>query len=162
MEMTPEEHGLEVLDLRSDPAFADREIHNRDIGVQMLGLQRLSQALLERPDTILQELVKAAVDLCGADSAGISIEKPDGNDQEFYHWIATAGTYANFMDAILPRQSCTLRFFNDLQTRGERLRPPKSCKTAHFVDWIVDQESHRQIMENNMPTRRNPWWMLKH
>ncbi len=29
---------------------------------------------------------------------------------------------------------------NDLETRGERLRPPKSGKTAHFVDWIVDQE----------------------
>jgi hypothetical protein len=32
-----------------------------------------------------------------------------------------------------------LRFFNDLQTRGERLRPLKSYKTVHFVDWIVDR-----------------------
>jgi len=31
--------------------------------------------------------------------------------------------------------------FNDLQTRGERLRPPKSWKTALFVDRIVDQVS---------------------
>jgi len=69
----------------------------------MAGLQRLSRALLERPDTILQELVNAAVDLCGADSAGISIEKEDGSDQEFYHWIATAGAYSNFLNAILPR-----------------------------------------------------------
>src|ERR1700733_7434490 len=30
--------------------------------------------------------------------------------------------------------------FHRLQTRGERLRPPKSCKDVHFVDWIVDQE----------------------
>jgi hypothetical protein len=104
MELNPEEHGLEVLDLSSDSAFSRRQIHNRDIGVQMVGLQRLSHALLERPGTILQELVNAAVDLCGADSAGISIEKEDGNDQQFYHWIATAGAYSNFMDAILPRQ----------------------------------------------------------
>ena len=34
-----------------------------------------------------------------------------------------------------------LRFFNDLQTRGERLRPPKSYKTSLFVDRIVDQVS---------------------
>ena len=102
--MNPEEHGLEVLDLTSDSAFSRRQIHNRDIGVQMVGLQRLSHALLERPGTILQELVNAAVDLCGADSAGISIEKEGGNDQQFYHWIATAGAYSNFMDAILPRQ----------------------------------------------------------
>jgi hypothetical protein len=69
----------------------------------MAGLQRLSRALLEEPDTVLQELVKAAVDLCGADSAGISIEADGGSDEQFYHWIATAGEYSGFMDAMLPR-----------------------------------------------------------
>jgi hypothetical protein len=59
--------------------------------------------LLDVPETILQELVNAAVDLCGADSAGISIEKKDGSDQQFYHWIATAGVYSGFVNAILPR-----------------------------------------------------------
>jgi hypothetical protein len=98
-----EETGLEVFDLRSDSAFAARNLHTRDIGVQLAGLQRLSRALLENPDTILQELVSAAVDLCGADSAGISIEKEDGSNKEFYHWIATAGAYSGFLNAILPR-----------------------------------------------------------
>jgi signal transduction histidine kinase len=101
--ITAKETGLEVLDLRTDAAFARRHLHTRDIGTQMAGLQRLTRALLERPDTILQELVGAAVDLCGADSAGISIEKEDGSDQEFYHWIATAGEYSGFLNAILPR-----------------------------------------------------------
>ena len=32
-----------------------------------------------------------------------------------------------------------MRFFNDLQTRGERLKPPKSYKTSLFVDRIVDR-----------------------
>jgi hypothetical protein len=103
MEITAEECGLEVLDLRSDGAFATRSLHARDIETQMTGLRRLSRALLESPDTILQELVNAAVSLCGADSAGISIEREDGNDQEFYHWIATAGDYSGFLNAILPR-----------------------------------------------------------
>jgi hypothetical protein len=103
MDITAEATGLEVLDLRVDADFASRNLHARDIGTQMAGLQRLSRALLESPETILQELVNAAVDLCGADSAGISIEKEDGSDQEFYHWVATAGAYSNFLDAILPR-----------------------------------------------------------
>jgi hypothetical protein len=104
METTIEDTGLEVLDLRMDAAFAARDFHVRDIGTQMAGLQRLSRALLESPDTILQELVNTAVDLCGADSAGISIEKEDGTEQEFYHWIATAGVYSGFLNAILPQQ----------------------------------------------------------
>ncbi|WP_058189869.1 GAF domain-containing protein [Terracidiphilus gabretensis] len=99
-----EETGLEVVDLRIDSAFAARNLHTRDIGMQMTGLQRLSRAMVENPDTILQELVKTAVDLCGADSAGISIETDNGNDQEFYHWIATAGAYSGFLNAILPRE----------------------------------------------------------
>ena len=103
MNITVEETGLQVLDLRTDTAFATRNLHQRDVGTQMAALQRLSHALLERPDTILQELVNAAVDLCEADSAGISIEKEDGSDQEFYRWIATAGDYSGFLNAILPR-----------------------------------------------------------
>jgi hypothetical protein len=98
-----EETGLEVFDLRTDAIFAARRLHDRNIGLQMAGLQRLSRAMLERPELILQELVNAAVDLCGADSAGISIEIENGSDEKFYHWVATAGVYSGFLDAILPR-----------------------------------------------------------
>lgn len=104
MEITVEETGLEVLDLRTDKAFASRHLNVRDIEAQMAGLQRLSKALVDHPETILQELVSSAVDLCGADSAGISIQKEDGSDQAYWHWIATAGAYSGFLDAILPRE----------------------------------------------------------
>jgi GAF domain-containing protein len=95
--------GLEVIDILSDPQFALRELHVRDVSVQMAGLQRLARAFVENPETILQELVNAAVALCGADSAGISIEREDGTDKDFYHWVATAGAYSGFLNAILPR-----------------------------------------------------------
>jgi hypothetical protein len=98
-----ENTGLEVVTLSEDVAFSTRHFHVRDIPTQMAGLQRLSRALLEQPETILQELVNTAVDLCGADSAGISIERENGTDAEFYHWVATAGVYSGFLNAILPR-----------------------------------------------------------
>ena len=128
MQITVEDTGLEVLDLRTDTAFATRNLHARDVEIQMAGLQRLSRALLEKPDTILHELVSAAVDLCGADSAGISIEKEDGNDQEFYHWIATAGDYSEFLGAILPRNpsACGLCL--------ERGNPQHFTVTKKFFD----------------------------
>jgi hypothetical protein len=71
--------------------------------MQMEGLRRLTHAFVESPDTILQELVNAAVDLCGADSAGISMEREDKSDEHFYHWVATAGEYSRFLNATLPR-----------------------------------------------------------
>ena len=96
-------NGLEVVDIGTDAAFASRKAHDRDIVAQMQGMQRLAHAFVESPETILQELVNAAVLLCGADSAGISLEKDGRTDEDFYHWVATAGAYSGFLDASLPR-----------------------------------------------------------
>ncbi len=95
--------GLEVVDIGTDQAFASRRVHGRDVVTQMEGMRRIATAFVERPETILQELVNAAVEICGADSAGISIEREGATDRDFYHWVATAGQYSGFLDAILPR-----------------------------------------------------------
>ncbi len=99
--------GIEVIDLQSDVEFLNRSLHVRDMTVQLEGLQRLARAFVERPQTVLQELVDAAVSLCGADSAGISVERPgkspDSSDDNCFHWIATSGDYAGFLNAMLPR-----------------------------------------------------------
>jgi hypothetical protein len=100
---TVEDTGLEVIDLYDDPAFAARRLHSRDALAQVAGMRRLAHAFVEKPDTILQELVAAAIDLCGADSAAISVVKADGTDAEFYQWVASAGTYSGFLNAMLPR-----------------------------------------------------------
>lgn len=95
--------GLEVIDIHSDAAFAARRLHVRDVTLQMEGMRRIARAFVDNPDTILQELVNAAVELCDAESAGISIEKEDGTEKDFYHWVATAGRYSHFLNATLPR-----------------------------------------------------------
>lgn len=95
--------GLEITDIASDIDFARRELHCHDAIVHIEGINRLARVFAGRPESILQELVGAAVDLCGADSAGISIQHPDGPDDDFYHWAATAGQYSGFLDSHLPR-----------------------------------------------------------
>lgn len=99
----PVDTGLEVFDLQSDLSFAERRLHVRDVAMQIEGMHRLARAFVTNPDTILQELVNAAVDLCGADSAGISIEQKEKSDENFWHWVATAGSYSGFLNATLPR-----------------------------------------------------------
>jgi transcriptional regulator with GAF, ATPase, and Fis domain len=96
--------GLEVIDIQTSTAFAARHVHVRDNALHLEGMRRIARAFVENPDTMLQELVNAAVELCDADSAGISIEREDKTDSEFYHWVATAGRYSQFLDAILPRE----------------------------------------------------------
>jgi hypothetical protein len=124
----PVDTGLEVLDLASNPAFAKRRLHTRDVALQIEGMQRLARAFVDQPGTILQELVNAAVDLCGADSAGISIEQENKTDDNYYHWAATAGQYASFLNATLPRHpsACGICL--------ERGRPQLFSVTQRFFD----------------------------
>lgn len=98
-----EDTGLEVLDLDTHSEFISRGLHPHKRMIHMEALSRLTQSFLQSPDTILQELVNTAVDLCGADSAGISVETDDKTDTSFYHWVAIAGRYNAFLNAILPR-----------------------------------------------------------
>jgi hypothetical protein len=100
-----EDCGLEVLDLRSCPEFEARKLHLRDAARQMQGMQRIAHAFVESPETVLQELVNAAVELCDADSAGISLEidQERRSDTDYFQWVATAGEYQRFLNATLPR-----------------------------------------------------------
>jgi hypothetical protein len=66
--------GLEVLDLYSDSRFRNRLPRFRNPAKQLEGMRRLARAFVENPGTILQELVNTAVDLCEAESAGISLQ----------------------------------------------------------------------------------------
>ena len=126
--LTAADTGLEVIDLFEDASFASRQLHVRDVAIQMEGMSRLARAFVEKPETILQELVNAAVELCGADSSGISIEREDKNDAEFYEWVATAGEYAGFLNATLPRNpsACGMCL--------ERGRPQLFRVTQRFFD----------------------------
>jgi hypothetical protein len=120
--------GLEVLDLQTDASFVERQLHVRDIAMQIEGMHRLARAFVDSPDTILQELVNAAVDLCGADSAGISIEQEEKTDENYYKWVATAGLYADFLHATLPRTPSACG------TCLERGRPQLFRVTQRFFD----------------------------
>ena len=67
-------------------------------------LMGLAQTLAEAPDTILQRLAETALQLCGADTAGISLlEKKDG--AEVFRWEALAGVFSDRLNATMPRNA---------------------------------------------------------
>jgi signal transduction histidine kinase len=49
---------------------------------------------------VLQELVNTAVEFCGADSAGISLEEPEDGT---FRWIVVAGSFAQYLGGRTPR-----------------------------------------------------------
>jgi hypothetical protein len=99
--------GLEVHDVEGNAEFAQRNLHHHDLRKQTAGFERLAKALKDRPNSILQELVETAADVCGADSAGISLTQSEcdaqGEAYPFLMWVATAGKYGRFLDGKFPR-----------------------------------------------------------
>ena len=95
--------GVEITSLAADQEFQARPPHPRDAARQLESMQMLAQALVDAPDTVLRELVNAAIHLCGAESAGISVVRTDGTADDYYEWVAAAGTYQGFLDAHLPQ-----------------------------------------------------------
>jgi len=126
--MTSADTGLDVHDIQDNAAFAGRPVRSRDVVDEMKGMQRIAHAFVNAPESVLQELVNVAVELCGADSAGISLERDDRTDEQFYHWVATAGDYNGFLNAVLPRYPSACGVCLD---RG---RPQHFCVGQRFFD----------------------------
>jgi len=151
--------GLEVVDIQLDPAFARRRIHQRDFVSDIAGMNRLARVFLQSPGTILQELATAAVELCGADSAGISIELPESSDEQFYHWVATAGQYSGFIDAKLPR------FPSACGVTLERGRPQVFRVSQRFFDMMGIQAptvTDGLLLPWNADETRGTIWIMAH
>jgi PAS domain S-box-containing protein len=96
----PSETGMYLCDLLADGAFRLRPKQRRDPTRSASAFRQLTQLLVKDEDSVLQELVAAAVEFCGADSAGISLEEPDKGT---FRWVAIAGSFAQYLDGRTPR-----------------------------------------------------------
>src|SRR5262245_58921766 len=72
--------------------LAHRPVRSPNYAVENRALTGLVEALADSPQTILQRLVETALDVCRADSSGISILEPGGASGVF-RWHAVAGQF---------------------------------------------------------------------
>jgi len=66
-------------------------------------LAKLGRAVVESPETILQTLTDVAVDVCDADSAGISMLEAGGEEGSHFRWRAISGVYSEHLGGMTPR-----------------------------------------------------------
>ena len=64
---------------------------------------KLARTLADSPDQILQRLVETALELCRAQSAGISLLEEE-NGQKIFRWHGVAGEYAPHLWGTTPRE----------------------------------------------------------
>jgi signal transduction histidine kinase len=94
--------GMEVRDLLADTEFPRRH-RQHDPERELQAFRRLAHVFAESPETILQSLVDLAVEFCGADSSGISLEERDQTGEMRFRWIVVAGSFAQYLNGTTPR-----------------------------------------------------------
>jgi hypothetical protein len=121
---------MQVVDLPRDEDFMARPVRARETALEISGMLSVANAFAQRPEKILQELVEVSVALCGADSAGVSLEEPTNDGETQFRWIATAGKYAGFLNAVLPR------FYSPCGTCLDRGQPQLFRVPKAYLDMI--------------------------
>jgi signal transduction histidine kinase/ActR/RegA family two-component response regulator len=110
----PQAHGVGTSppELRSTPCSIDDIVTTDELAKRLSrspayaaesrALVNLARVMAESPREILHELVRSALELCGADSAGISVLETEG-EKAVFRWQATAGAFSTFMGHTMPR-----------------------------------------------------------
>lgn len=84
-------------------ALKKRTTRAPDLTAENAVFHRLSRGLLRPPLVQLQDLLDAALSLCSAGSAGISLIKEDSEAARF-EWVVLAGKYAAHVGGTTPRR----------------------------------------------------------
>src|SRR4051794_25272389 len=88
------------VDTLTAEQLASRPCRAPDYEAETRALGALSAAMATSARDLLQRLVETALELCGAQSAGISIL--DGGEPRAFHWHAVAGEFAPDPDRAVP------------------------------------------------------------
>src|SRR5712692_5139382 len=89
-------------DLLITDELRHRIAHKADYQREKLAIQDLARQMAEQPDQVLPRLVHLAMELCGGQSAGISLYEAQPPGPGIFRWHHLAGRYANFLGGTTP------------------------------------------------------------
>ncbi len=153
--------GVEVLDLQSNTDFLARPSHQRDALAQLAGMQRLARTFTNNSDGVLQELTDIAVQLCGAESAGVSLETFGPEGQQLFQWVAISGVYSPFLSAIVPYHWMPCGVCLD-RSQPQTLRVPVAHFAAMGLEELPPPITDGILIPWQVGSSRGTIWVLAH
>lgn len=151
--------GMELRDLLKDADFAARAQSPRNRDRNISALRGLARVFAEQPERVLQELVDLAVECCGADSAGISLEETSESGERIFRWVAISGSFAQYLHATAPR------FFSPCGTCLDSGRPQLYRVTKPYYDFLgvsADEITDGMLIPWINETLRGTIWAVSH
>ncbi len=92
----PADDSLPLEAVITTAELSRRPSRRPDYRAENQALVALTRKLTESPNGILQELVQTALELCRADSAGVSLLEEEGG-RKIFRWHAVAGAWAGLV-----------------------------------------------------------------
>ena len=84
-------------------ALAIRAPRQPDLQAEIEAFHALARQMASNPEGLLKALVLAAIRLCQAGSAGVSLLEQNSDGKEVFRWVALAGTYEGHEGGTTPR-----------------------------------------------------------
>jgi two-component sensor histidine kinase len=85
------------------PDLWARPPHRPDIDAEIAAMRRLADILESNPAQALQTCCELGLELCGADSCGISVRERTDSGEDIFRWIALAGRLKDHLHGTTPR-----------------------------------------------------------
>ncbi|WP_290648198.1 ATP-binding protein [Aquisalimonas sp.] len=159
-------HATALDDILVTAELAKRPQREPNFEAENRALVALAGQWASEPETILHALVEAAIELCGAGTAGISLLEQSADGDELFRWAALAGVHEAHVFGTTPRRfspcgTCIDRDAPQLYahparyfTYFEPLDPPiiEGLVIPFYADgqaagtiWIVSHDTQRQF-----------------
>jgi anti-sigma regulatory factor (Ser/Thr protein kinase) len=156
---TTPDPGMELRDLLADREFLGRRDNAKRASRRFEALQVLASVFVEPPNVLLQKLVDVAVEFCGADSAGISLEESDERGELRFRWVAISGTFSKYIQGTTPR------FFSPCGTCLSSGRPQHYRVTKPYYDFLgvtADDITDGMLIPWISDESRGTIWAISH
>ncbi|MDM0078489.1 GAF domain-containing sensor histidine kinase [Variovorax sp. J2P1-59] len=99
--LTPENLSGLLREIDATALLPSRPRRTPDWRAEAEAWERLTDVFINKSAGLAQALVDTALNLTGAQAAGISVDEP-GAHPHVFRWVATAGTYACYLNGTMP------------------------------------------------------------
>jgi hypothetical protein len=109
----------------------------------------------------LQSNTDIAVQLCGAESAGVSLETFGPEGQQLFQWVAISGTYSPFLNALVPYHWMPCGVCLD-RSQPQTIRVPVAHFAAMGLEELPPPITDGLLIPWQVGSSRGTIWILAH
>lgn len=152
--------GVQLNDILITAELAKRAYREPNWKAQSIAFSTLAQIMANNPERLVDALLKTALQLCGAETSGLSMLETMSGNQQLFRWTNVAGTLKFRAGGTTPRNFspcgvCTDKASAQLFSHPERYFTYFEAVNVPFVEALVIPVRAGSTIQGTM-------WILSH